>query len=567
MTDREARAAAADLLQEGGRKLRLYEAIISSTPDLVYVFDLEYRFIFVNDALLRMWGRTLEESIGKRLTEVGYEEWHARMHEREIDQVVATRQPVRGDVPFEHATLGRRIYDYLFVPVIGEDGEVEAVAGTTRDVTERRQAEEHLRKREESLSSDLADMERLHALSARLLQQGSLDAVLREVLEAATELMDTRFGSTHLFDSANGALELVSSVGFDGRFDELFPSVGEDSAASCSLAVSSRERVTIEDLDSAPEWRQMAEALQPYGIRSVQSTPILGSDGRVLGVLSTHFDRPQRPSERQLRLLDLYTQLAARQIEHEWAEQEVRELNASLEQRVRERTEALRAANQELEAFNYSVSHDLRAPLRSVDGFSRVLLEEHRAGLDPEAQHLLERINAGAQRMGLLIDALLQLSRLTRSELIVEEVDLSELAHEIACSLREKQPQRRVCFEIEPELKVAGDRQLLTVALGGLLENAWKFTAGKENATIRVGVEGSGEERAYFVEDDGAGFDMRYEEKLFAPFQRLHAASEFEGTGIGLATVQRIVHRHRGKIWARGEVNEGATFYFTLPAN
>jgi PAS domain S-box-containing protein len=242
------------------------------------------------------------------------------------------------------------------------------------------------------------------------------------------------------------------------------------------------------------------------------------------------------------------------------AEGRIQALNETLSQRATE----LEATNRELEAFSYSVSHDLRAPLRSIDGFSLALVEDYGAQLSGSAQDYLGRVRQAAQRMSVLIDDLLNLSRVTRSELRLDQVDLSALAASIAAELQAGEPARPAEFVIAPGQTARGDQRLLGILLTNLLGNAWKFTGQRELARIEFGASGPEKARIFFVRDNGAGFDMAYVQRLFGAFQRLHDSSQFPGSGIGLATVQRIVHRHGGTAWAEAQLNQGATFFFTL---
>jgi len=250
--------------------------------------------------------------------------------------------------------------------------------------------------------------------------------------------------------------------------------------------------------------------------------------------------------------------------ENKMAIQEINRLNAELEQRVDERTSQLAAVVKELEAFSYSVSHDLRSPLRSMEGFSTALLEDYGSQLDDIGRDYLVRIKTAAQRMSQLIDDMLKLSRITRSDLHRTDLNLSDLASVVIAEIQSADPQRQVKWIVRPGMMVNGDPNMLRIVLVNLLENAWKFTSRHAAACITVSFVEKEGRPVYYVRDDGAGFDMNYAAKLFAPFQRMHGASEFHGSGIGLATVQRVIARHGGTVWAESIVEQGTTIYFSL---
>jgi len=292
----------------------------------------------------------------------------------------------------------------------------------------------------------------------------------------------------------------------------------------------------------------------------------------LLGLRREHYDAPLSMALAMIAVIVAFsvilfrfsTSLEQADQQREAAAREARQLNAELEQRVRERTVELENAVKELEAFSYTVAHDLRSPLRGMNGFSRYLLANYQDRLDERGRDYLARISKAAERLGRLIDDLLNLARISRIPLKVEEVNLSTLAREAIEELRRREPERRVTVEIVPGLTVSGDRGMLRTALGHLLDNAWKFTGKRDDARITVGSIDQAGERVYYVRDNGAGFDINYMNKLYQPFQRLHTEEEFTGTGMGLALAQRIIQRHGGRIWAESSEGEGATFYFTV---
>ncbi len=328
-----------------------------------------------------------------------------------------------------------------------------------------------------------------------------------------------------------------------------------------ATAVRTGQPLLVPEIAPETVTAEVDDALKPLATRlqvhSLAVAPIRANRSTI-GALLLQRSRPGCPyGEEDLALLQDLADRAGLAIENA-------RLYRDLERQVRQRTAELEAANRELDAFSYSVAHDLRAPLRSIDGFSQAVLEDYGDRLDAEGQGYLRRVRDSAQQMANLIDDLLTLSRVARSELHREAVDLTVLAHAVIGRLRASQPEREVDVRIAEGLVCSGDARLLGIALDNLLGNAWKFTCKRPLARIELSARQEGERREFLVRDNGAGFDMAHARNLFGAFQRLHRADDFEGTGIGLATVQRIVHRHGGRIRAEGEVDRGATFFFTL---
>jgi len=328
----------------------------------------------------------------------------------------------------------------------------------------------------------------------------------------------------------------------------------------------------VHSLRTNPRFAPWAQIAVQLGLEDAIGLPIR-VEGKAWGVICIYSTQPASFDDEETALLqemadDLGFGIQTLRIrqDRQALEDTLRRTNEQLEQRVVERTRALEEANKELEAFSYSVSHDLRAPLRAIDGFANLLNQDFGSSLNATGQDYLARVRRATQRMAALIDDLLDLSRISRAEMAVKEVDLTAIASDIAGELVSSDPDRRVSFEIAPNVGARGDPGLLRALLQNLLDNAWKYTGKTAEPRIAFGTTETPQgERIFYVSDNGVGFDSDSAGRLFQPFIRLHRAEDFPGTGVGLATAARIVSRHGGRIWAQAKPDEGATFYFTLP--
>jgi signal transduction histidine kinase len=322
------------------------------------------------------------------------------------------------------------------------------------------------------------------------------------------------------------------------------------------IAMLQREAVVIPDIYADP--RVPIDAYRPTFVKSMAMVPI--RTAAPIGAIGVYWASPRRASAEELKLLQALADSTSIALENV-------QVYGELEKRVEERTRELAAANRELEAFSYSVSHDLRAPLRVIDGFSHMVLTDHGEQIGDEGRHHLQRVRASAKRMAELIDDMLSLSRISRAQIRRDTVDVTAIARRVVAELEQREPKRHVSIDVADDVRVNGDKQLITIALENLIGNAWKFTSAQPDAAISVTCSTSAEGTTVAIRDNGAGFDMVDADQLFKPFERLHDEEQFEGTGIGLATVHRIVTRHGGRIWADAGVGTGATFFFTLGPN
>jgi len=497
-------------IEEEVRQASLYaRSLLEASLDPLVTISREGKITDVNEATEKVTGASREKLIGSDFSDYFTEPEKARLGYKQVFAEGAVR-----DYALAIRSISGKITDVLYNATVfkNEMGEIEGVFAAARDVTARKRAEEEVR---------------IASLYTRSLIEASLDPLV--TISREGKITDV-----------NEATEKVTGVTRDRLIGSDFSNY-------------------FTDRESA---RRGYEQVFAEGVVRDYPLAICSTSGVVTDVLynATVFKNEEGEIEGVFA--------AARDItERKQAEEEVRRLNAELEQRVIQRTAQLEAANKELEAFTYSVSHDLRAPLRHISGFSKILADEYAPSLAPEAQHHLQRIQEGTRRMGLLVDDLLNLGRVGRHEIRLQVTGLNSVVNEAVADLKAECEGRQVDWKIEGLPFVECDPALMKQVFQNLLSNAVKFTRPRPQAVIEVGQKDENGTPVVFVRDNGVGFSMRYADKLFGVFQRLHRAEDFEGTGVGLATVQRIVQKHGGRIWAEAELDKGATFYFTLGAS
>ena len=555
--------AEADLLAGETRFREMAENI----EDLFYNFDSRTdRVLYVSPGYEKIWGRSCESLYADPPSyayPVVAEDIHLLSKARQDNRAGKTT-----DIEFRLLRPDgqiRWIRNRSF-PVMNAAGQIERAVGTARDITDRKLADLAL----------AATHRALQMLSRSSIAINRIDdeaTLLAEVCRLAIEAGGYRMAWVgYARDDEEKSIEPMAQAGEQsGYLATIRLSWRDDEAGGqgpAGQAIRSGQPQQSSDIGKAENhffWHE--EALQ-RGYRSAIFLP-LRSEARSFGVLCLYAGEIQQFSGEEVKLLQELADNLAFGIGSLRAREEIVQLNMSLEERVKQRTAQLEFANQQLEAFSYSVSHDLRTPLSAIDGFSDLLEKAaNRPGAAPlseRSRHYLARIRAGVGQMGELIDALLSLAQVSRSDLRWELVPVGAQAQALLAGFQEREPGRPSRLQVDTKLVAQGDARLLRQVLDNLLANAWKFTSGQACTEITVGSEkGSTGELVYFVRDNGAGFDMAYAEKLFGAFQRLHSQAEFAGTGIGLATVQRIIARHGGRVWAESALGQGATFYFTL---
>lgn len=543
--------------------------IYAASPDAIAISSLTSGcYVDVNPAFERVFGFAPEEVIGRKAADMGA--WpDPTLRERYVNQLRREKAIVNEEVRFRHKS--GRLFDSLFSASLVELNGDPCMLSVTRDISDRKRIEQVI----------LEKNRMLHAVSEAqidFISDADPHPTFNRLLTHLLDITDSQYGFIgEVLRDGQGApyvrIYAITDMSWDDASRTLYQSVvsgGFEFRNPNTLfghVLTTCRPVLTNDPEHDPRRGGTPPGHPP--LKAFMGLPLFRG-GELVG-LAAVANRPDGYDDSQIEHLQPFTSTCAMLIEayrnsqrRRHAEGMLRKLNLELEDHVNQRTAELQASIKELESFSYSVSHDLRAPLRGINGFSRLLLEDYGKHLDEQGKEYLRRICSATLRMSELIDGMIDLAQLTREPIHLGEVNLTLLANSIAKELLAAEPERRVEFTAMPDIRARGDERLLRVVLHNLMSNAWKFTARRDIAHITFGVKQAGNSHAYYVKDDGAGFDMKYADKLFGAFQRLHGIKEFAGTGIGLATVQRIVQRHGGLVWAEGEVDKGATFYFTL---
>ena len=542
ITDITERKKAEDALMASERK---YRTLVENNVDNVLVVDSAGSVLYEIPSAFPILGYSIEEVLGRNVFDF--------LHPADFDEARTMFTRVAAEPRSTDRTTIRARHkngEWRWIEVSGRnliyDPVIRGIVMTYHDITEKHVAQQV--------------QQAVYKIARAAEAAERLDSLYRDVHRIISEVMPAENFYIALYDGQN---DILSFPYFVDREDVQIPPKRPGKGLTEYVLRTGKSLLCDRALDEQLQKNGEVELVGPSS--EVWLGVPLRIEQKTIGVMVVqHYTDSNAYSGRDQQMLEFVSSEVAKAIQHKQAQEAILRLNQELEERVRQRTVELVAANKELESFAYSVSHDLRGPLRAVDGFSKALLEDYDAKVDEHGRDYIRRIRAGALRMEQLIGDLLRLSRVTLGEIRRIPIELSAIVQNIASELSESDPNRQVQFIIGQAMVAEADPSLMRVVLENLVGNAWKFTSHRSKARIEFGSSTDGKETVYFLKDDGAGFDMAYANKLFGVFQRLHNTTEFPGTGIGLATVRRIIRRHGGRVWAEGAIEKGATFYFTI---
>jgi PAS domain S-box-containing protein len=587
-------------LTEQKKSEEKFKGILESAPDSIVITNPEGKILMVNARTENLFGYNRDEMIGQEveiLIPDRFREGHYH-HRKEYNSDPEIRAMGIGLELYGIRKDGKEFPVEVSLSPIHISDEELLIFAAVRDITVQKKAESEIKQLNKELDKRIAERTSELELSLRNEKKARLEASRNQqkiiFLSKASEILSSSLNYSHTLSELAKTITpaiadwcIFHEVKSDKTINPIIIShidqrkidIGYELARKFPSDPNVPKGLYKVIRTHKPEFfpaipykllevfthnEEHLLIIRSLKIKSLISVPLIIRE-KVYGIMTLILEGDSRQfDEEDLEMALEIARRASLAIENGRLYQEAQDLNMDLEQRVANRTLELATINKELESFSYSVSHDLRAPLRSIDGFSNLILKKYVDLLDETGKDYFSRVIHASQQMGHLIDDLIKLSQITRIEMNREITDLSEMAGTIAAELKASQPGRKAAILIQPQLLANVDRNLMQIALHNLFDNSWKYSRNQPNTKIEFGTMLQNDKTVYYIRDNGVGFDMKYVDKLFGAFQRLHSTTEFEGTGIGLATVQRIIRRHSGKIWVEGELDKGATFYFTL---